>query len=804
MIQFFKKHRPVKKTTLSIPKQNDYFSHSAEILAPSLKKGRYVLLFSNQKIPDFKKELFGYQEIQATSIAFLRYDFNSKQRLFVSNSITGKPLKNAQIISEGKTKHTDNDGWVSLNGRNAYYRKKTQIIYHGDSIQTSIQFSKKYHGHQKNAKQINSFLLTDRSIYRPGQPLYFKGIVTYQTDKKRKVLSGARLKVSLYDTNDNLVSEKIVNTNEFGSVNGKFRLPKNRNTGRYRLKIGKDFKTSAPWNKTNFNEGEKTIRVEEYKRPAFAVDFKKVDTSYVLNDRVNLKGNATAFFGGKIANRKVSYTVDRKLQFDWRMRSRLPYFPLPEKRIKTGSIKTDKNGNFEINFQAVPDSTVKKKLKPKFNFIIQATVTDINGETHTASKTLKIAHYTTEVSLRHPKVIEYGKKDSLTLIAHTLNFKKSRAKGTLKIYRYQPLSRILQKRPWPVPEIQTISKNEFLKWFPHQAYDSTELQQNRQKTLVKTFPLNTGKNRSVYFDDFPELIPGHYQAVFIGNGPRGLSVETKSNFQLINKNRPQKLPQEFLTVTGEVGGSKKEVRLNFSSALDKLTIVLELAYQGKLQKQEVIHLAKGKTIKALPISEKAEKISFQYSYNIAGEFKTGRKQIIVPQKEKEKRQLAFQVKTFRNKIEPGRKETWDLRVVDEHQKPVRAEVLASMYDASLDQFSANPWMIKLYQKKHRRSSGLIHPYVHDFSSTRNLRTKNQIYFYPPIRFTSKYTQLKTFGYHFTNSIAANKAYLKLLAYKKSAKKNAWASGIVIDTNGNPLPGGQRDDKRNQYGYPYRF
>ena len=150
------------------------------------------------------------------------------------------------------------------------------------------------------------FLFTDRSIYRPGQVVYFKGILVtrdFET-KKIKIVPNAKTKVFLYDTNGDEVDSIELGSNEFGSYNGKFHIPENRLNGEFRIE-DHEF------------EGQAEFSVEEYKRPKFEVEFEKQKGSYRLNDSISVRGNARAYAGNTIENAIVKYRVVRETRFPY-------------------------------------------------------------------------------------------------------------------------------------------------------------------------------------------------------------------------------------------------------------------------------------------------------------------------------------------------------------------------------------------------------------------------------------------------------------------------------------------------------
>ena len=168
--------------------------------------------------------------------------------------------------------------------------------------------------------------------------------------------------IELHDTNHELVDSLSITTNQFGSVQGEFKIPKNVLSGNFKISLDENFKVSSPHFNTYFKKTDKNIQVEEYKRPKFEVEFKPIDATYVLNDSIQLKGKANAFFGGNLTNAKVSYTVDRISNYNYRYY--YPYANHSSERLTTGETTTDNKGNFKIK-DTIYDGIAFWNLNPK-------------------------------------------------------------------------------------------------------------------------------------------------------------------------------------------------------------------------------------------------------------------------------------------------------------------------------------------------------------------------------------------------------------------------------------------------------
>ena len=83
-----------------------------------------------------------------------------------------------------------------------------------------------YESHKPSVGESKSsriFLFTDRSIYRPGQTVHFKGIAVASENNKSNAIENQKVTVKLNDVNYQEVKSLSLKTNEFGSFNGIFK-----------------------------------------------------------------------------------------------------------------------------------------------------------------------------------------------------------------------------------------------------------------------------------------------------------------------------------------------------------------------------------------------------------------------------------------------------------------------------------------------------------------------------------------------------------------------------------------------------
>jgi len=357
-------------------------------------------------------------EITITDIAFISNDRENKEGIefYLFNRSTGESLEdvsaaiwkkerkrdnnnkyvNKYIKIDEKLFHPNKDGYLII-PKNAVQKKGTYLQFiNGDNDEDIFYafndgFRHNVFGGVRNKEIKKSYLFTDRSIYRPGQTVYFKSIsleVNKIDNKKNRPLENYKQKVTLYDVNNQEVSSINLTTNEFGSVSGSFKLPANSLNGNFRIKS---------------SYGRINISVEEYKRPKFFAKFNDLSEDYKLNDLVTIIGKADSYAGFGIDNAKVSYKVTREVFFPFIWCYRYYHYPFFNNReskiIKNGETITNEKGEFQINFTALPDLTANKTFQPAFSYSISADITDITtGETKTITKKIKIGYSSLVIS----------------------------------------------------------------------------------------------------------------------------------------------------------------------------------------------------------------------------------------------------------------------------------------------------------------------------------------------------------------------------------------------------------------------
>ncbi|MDN3671845.1 alpha-2-macroglobulin family protein [Flavobacterium branchiarum] len=694
-----KEKKPLLSKSYTLENKKDYFEYSTEVLLPNLKTGSYIVCFESESDTKDKKA-FTFETVTTSNISVLGSQNESQETLQVLDRKTGKPLENVTIKSSTFNIKTDKNGLAShkKNYNDNYNYETIEFSNANDTIlinKNYVKYNSVYNANDKDDSEAKIEFYLDRAIYRPGQTVYYKGIAIQKNKKRTSVIPNTNFKIIFKDANYTALKEIEVITNEFGSFNGEFILPKNGSTGRFTLiatkptyleKTNSYFKqepTNKNWNNTNLQNSQTFFTVEEYKRPKFEVTFESKKGSFKLNQSIQVNGIAKAFAGSNITDAKVSYTVTRYVTF---FRN---YYGREETEIlATEETKTDASGKFVINFIATPSKNLNKEQLPIFNYNINVSVTDINGETRTAETTIKIGYHDLILYAYLPNEIETKDKNEIILTSTNLNGEFLATKGEIKIYHVSPFSNKFKPRIWDNPEIKSISDQDFERLFPYENNKKDTLDKVVE-TLVYSKKIDTEKDKKIALDFISNYKSGNYKVVFSAKDSFSNVIESISKFKLIQSK--DKYNTEKLFTAKQINVDPKKdgfVLIKITSVIPELYIVTTGNYDSKVFFEETKRLQNNEVIIKIPLREEFERL-IKLGFESVFENQTFKDEVAVNLKSTPKT-LNWKVESFRNKIQPGGNENWSfqLNALDTNNE---AEVLASMYDSSLDQFTTKDW-----------------------------------------------------------------------------------------------------------------
>ncbi|PKW20387.1 alpha-2-macroglobulin family protein [Flavobacterium lindanitolerans] len=784
-IDFANKNKAYKTFESILPKKDDYFQYTTEIILPKIEIGSYLLIMNIQKDSITENSEYAYTILNASEM-LMAYSWSGKQeKIQVLHRKTGKPIQDVSIkIDSIYLKKTNKIGITTnqeddLNGRDI---KKIQAIFKNDTL-TQYHDSYYYSRDDREKIKIKSkvSLYTDRAIYRPGQNIFFKGILFESKNEKTYTVPDKYVTIVVKNRNDEEVYKSRLKTNEFGSIAGEFQIPKNILIGNVLItaSIDEHFNNEM----SEFQRSEIYINVEEYKRPKFEIIFDPVKENFIVNQKVKIKGKATAFAGSNISDVKVSYTINRSTYYsEWYYERFHQNYNITQ--IASGETKTDDNGNFKIDFTAIPTENFDPKGLPIFNYRIYASITDVNGETRSSETEVKVGYHSLVLAVTTPEVINAQAKQPILLNSKNLNEQFIPTDGEIKIYKLKSPNRVLKKRPWAIPEIQTIPENEFVKLFPTDPYKDADYAENWEKDkLVYSKKINTETTKKITLENLNQWKSGKYILFFNAKDVSGKDIETKSNFYLINNADKEVADKQLFISEIKNNNPKKDgfIDLQLSTATSLLYVDTKAFYDSNSIFDKIIELQGNEKTIRIPIEKDWTK-DLKIITRFIWENQIFEEKINVPLPEN-KENLAIETINLRNKIEPGNSETWSFLIKNQDKKGNMAEVLASMYDASLDQFGKKAWDkdFKFNDYNYNNTPRIeILGIGENTTELKNLKQKHY-------SFSTQRNDLNWFGFNFTGSEQNDLRYQQYLIEKLVLSNGKTISGVVME-NGMPLPG----------------
>lgn len=695
-----------KSWDITLPKETDYQSHSTNIAVPAMASGRYYLLISDNPKFDSDKHALTFTGFETNTIAFsaLNRPYQNSAEYFVSNRKSGEPLAEVKItefiydynkrdyVKTGRNFVTDKNGTCVIPNylRDNYYNNNTVLEFEksGEILRTGEVYRYTY---SDNSDQVRNYTLffTDRKIYRPGQTIYFKGISLIEKEGKSEIQKNRSTNVIFRDANYQEVARLAVTTNEYGSFQGTFTAPTSGMMGQMSM-VDEN------------NQSQDYFRVEEYKRPKFEVTFKDLEGSYKLGDKVTAKGTAMGYAGNAVDGAEVKYRVVRRAVFPYwgYYRWWQPAPSSPEMEITNGIAKTDAEGNFSIEFEAIPDNTLSKADKPQFNYTVYADVVDITGETHSAEQGISLGYIALAASLSISD-LEKSKADSATINTTNLMGTFEPAKGKVEIYRLENPNQWFRNNHFGETDVFMIGEADFRKNFPYEVYKKESDFRNWKKgEKVQTITFDTEKNKEYALSALQTAKTGKYVAELTTADKYGNEVKVIEYFMLNDEkeNMPALPTPLTLQVNKTTFEPNEKAIFTLETSEKSRFVVFQVEQDGKLLDRQFLQLSAGKKTLSFPIKEEYRG---GFTASVAGicenEFHSQNLNIAVPWTNKE---LKLTWSTFRNKLLPGAKEEWRLKITGPKSEVVAAEMVAAMYDASLDMFSANNFAMPNFHKMH--------------------------------------------------------------------------------------------------------
>ncbi|MGB1017484.1 MAG: alpha-2-macroglobulin family protein [Chitinophagales bacterium] len=785
----FEAQTAYKSWEVNFPEDNDFNSHSTEVLVDELPLGFYVLVASPDK--NFKaSKAYQYSTIIVSDIAYYsKRTNNNAMQFFVAERTSGEPLKDVkaevfvqrydykkrEYITEKKgTFATDKTGnfTVKSSDVNTNNSQFYIVFTKGKDVLNNKDFHMLYnYGAQAERTLTQTYFFTDRAIYRPGQSIHFKGIVIEKKGNENKIKTAYKTTVEFLDVNWQKIASLEVTTNEYGSFSGKFTAPDDRLNGMMHIRE---------------QHGTHNVSVEEYKRPNFEVQTNPITGTYKLNENVKVEGFAKTYSGAALDGAEVKYRVQRNGSFPFWCWYRWGFLPSsPNVEITNGVSKTDDKGKFEINFNALADKNVDAKFSPTYAYTVYVDVTDVNGETHSTTATVRVGEKALIISSNLEGSLLKENFEEIAINSTNLNGEFEAANVEVEIWSLEAPKQYYKERKWAAPEKHLITKNDFKKYFPLENYEEEHLVQNwKKQTKIVDKNINTKDEKSISVEKINAFKQGSYFIQLKAKDKYGKDVLEEKYFRIIDSKTKKADPSIFFEVsdikmTAEPG---EKAQFLISTAAENVKVYYEIEKRNGKSRSEWLNLNNEQKLISIPVTE-ADRGNFtvHLAFIKNNQSYTYTKTVSVPYTNKK---LDIEFSTFRDKLLPGQNEEWTVKIKGSKGEKVAAEMLAGMYDASLDAFRTNNWGMNLWNSYY---SNVRWETNRNFIATNGNYLINNWNTYAALPYL-RYALLNTFGYYYQGGRGgfgyAEMEAVSMTGNKRMMKSMAAApSGVMADIDG---------------------
>lgn len=673
----------IKSDQVDLVDKNDFTEYSKIIFEDGLAPGAYCVLAENKN-----KNIESFFVFQVTSLSYVhQYGESVDNKLIVINRKTGEPEANATVELFARSGYGRNEasttpaitGVTDANG--VYVLNKMQErsyrveISKGDDHYIPMDYVHANRFGERNGRTQAS-IFTDRAIYRPGQKVMYKVVLYNQdADGMPSLATNQEIQIDYLDANYQVVHTVTKTTNDFGSVAGEFIAPVSGLNGGHQIRVN--------------GFGQQYIRVEEYKRPKFNVELTIPNNAIVMGEEISVPGLVKLFAGPAVENAKVNYTVTRDVQYHyfWYWGG----YGGGDNRtlIATGNTTTDVDGKFDVPFTALADKTVNTRWAPIYVYTIKADVTDINGETRSGTITLRVGDQPYYISTDIAGQVDQEVFKGFTLSSKNAMNQPSPASVKVEVHQLLAPTDYRLRPNWKDIDYP-LSSDEKAK-FPWIDFDNAWDYENwKQGDLVFSDNIEVNGDKKIPFTD--RLPVGVYRIVVKDNQGQ---EKYKAVFNCYSSREKKIINNELFSALVDkqayAPGDEAHVLLHSPMAGTKVLVQVE---KNKRLISERWYTLNETTEISIPVTEKDRGgfvVRTTFVYQNRADTRTI--PIHVPWSNKN---LSISWETFRNKLLPGQKETWRLKIEGADKEAVAAELLASMYDASLDEFVPHGYSFSLY------------------------------------------------------------------------------------------------------------
>lgn len=679
------KQTPYLSLTVGLTPGDSFLTQIHHLEMDGLKPGLYRIFLSYQSDFSLKKNQIKSVVIQVSSMAMIHQQGMNQHQGYIVHSLEGYPLSGIPIryiqydysnkvyqVVDSLT--TDSMGYFKLKSTQAHF--SGMIIVGDPDADGFIQNNVYQYSHTPSQPQSfrKTLFYTDRAIYRPGQLIHFKGICV-EVDphhQRYEVIPFQPVVVFFLDANQQELGRQELVSNDYGSLAGVWTAPISGLTGT--MSIG----CSAP-------EGRASVQVEEYKRPSFEIRLTLPEKEYRLNDTVTIHGQAMTYSGAPLDQSQIKYRVSRQARYpywyggDYGDYLRGRHYPGAQaQEIQHGTLRCDSTGTFTIDFPAWPDKQITPSSQPVFIYQVQVDVTDATGETRSQDIQLCIGYTGIEISLKTETWLTEDQPIPIRLTCGNLNGKPLPVKGQIRFYRLtQPT------RPIPADWVSGYRP------FDNRSESVTGIQSNwntwELAELVKTMSFETETGHGAWETQL-KLPQGIYRAIAVTHDATGQEIKSELTFPVIEPRRkrfPIMIPF-YTAVDREVYQPGQTLQMIWGTGYERGPALVEVLRDNQYLQRRWIPAEETQAVLQIPIQEEWRGgITLVVTQVKANRCYQAIKKIDIPWKNKE---IHVKWKRFRSALQPGSQETWEIEIQGLKARKKTAELVATLYDESLEQF----------------------------------------------------------------------------------------------------------------------
>jgi hypothetical protein len=673
VLNYLKKLKAIREENINLPDPQDYKQHSTEFKIDPLKSGFYVLVMRDPGTVD--PLMIQLTSFKVSHLAFVtRREPDGNVAIRVSDRESGKPLVGVHVIMAEKdeNKATDNNGACNLGVSGREFSIK--VTTNTDTLYVAHRYASGPQLNDPNAINKRTILFTDREIYRPGQTVFYKGICLQTHDGKSIIMPGQKLTVTIKDNNQKAINVNPVVANDYGTFAGSFTIPQNVLNGAATI--------------TTDNSGYKYIRVEEYKRPNFQVVMDPVTESYKPNDSVTVKGTVKAYSGYGLSAARVVYHLTRQATLnDFRLYVKYGPRLYTLSQVRTDTIKTDSRGHFEIKFKAAPGAG-DNLHDMRLNFGINADVTDGSGETRSANIQVPVSLNNLTIAAYLPSKIIARNVPKVKFNINNLSFIKQKGEVKISLYAVTEPGVLFKNRAWQPADQHLLDSVTFKKYFPSFAYKNEALQSTwpvKNKVAELSAATDEKMDASIDLAELKNQPSGTYRVVISAKSAKGDTTSRTQYLQWINEPVKPATVVDWVTLVSDPATDTKTMDFFVGTGV-KGYVLMEKYNGAALLSSQWFTVPDGKQkLVQVPIAESEKDVNVQFLTFSQNQVYNHYQQ--APQKQADKLDIKFI--TFRDKLQPGEKEQWKLQISSNNKEVQAAEMVADLYDASLDALGGN-------------------------------------------------------------------------------------------------------------------